>query len=218
MEIALPDNGQRCVPGKILCIGRNYAAHAAEMNSPLPERPLVFLKPSTALIGNGQVIRIPVQSLDVHHEVELVAVIGRTGKHISEGEALSYIAGYGVGIDMTARDIQAHAKTKGQPWTVAKGFDTFAPLGDLVSANLLSDPHNLSVKLTVNGETRQEGNTRDMIFRLGYLVSYLSDIFTLERGDLIYTGTPEGVGPVKDGDQLRGSITGLPDLFVSVKA
>ena len=216
MTLTLPD-GRDLRPGKILCIGRNYAAHAAEMGSEVPSQPLVFLKPTTALIPDGGEIVLPPQSQDVHHELELVAVIGEGGKNIAEDGALAHVAAYALGLDLTARDVQAEAKKKGHPWSVAKGFDTFAPLGPLVNAASLGDPQALDITLTIDGETRQHGRTDRMLFPVARLVSYLSEVFTLEPGDLVYTGTPEGVGPVAPGQTLRCTGTGLADLTVTVR-
>ena len=216
-EITLSSTGLSVQPGKLLCIGRNYAKHAAEMQSNVPEEPMVFLKPSTALIGHGGRVVLPAASSDVHHEVELVAVIGRGGKNIPEAQALDYVDGYAAGLDMTARDLQSAAKKVGHPWSVAKGFDTFAPLGPIVPAREVGDPQQLPVRLTINGEVRQEGHTRDMIFSVAHLVAYCSRIFTLMPGDLLYTGTPDGVGPVRDGDVLEAIIGDLPPLRVKVK-
>ncbi len=187
------------------------------MQSDVPDEPLVFLKPSTALVGHGGTVLLPPQSQDVHHEVELVAVMGRGGKNIPESRALEHVAAYAVGLDMTARDLQALAKKKGHPWTVAKGFDTFAPLGPLVDASQVRDPQALEISLTVNGDVRQHGHTRDMIFPVARLIAYCSQIFTLMPGDLLYTGTPEGVGPVQDGDVLEARISGFPSLRVRVR-
>jgi 2-keto-4-pentenoate hydratase/2-oxohepta-3-ene-1,7-dioic acid hydratase in catechol pathway len=217
MKISLPESGLTLQPGKLLCIGRNYAKHAAEMKSDVPETPMVFLKPATALIGNDGVINLPAMTQDVHHEVELVAVVGKEGKNITEDDALDYVAAYAVGLDMTARDIQAVAKQKGHPWSVAKGFDTFAPLGALVPAAAIDDPQDLTIKLTIDGQVRQEGHTGDMIFSVAHLVAYCSRIFTLQPGDLIYTGTPEGVGPVHDGEELTAEISSMPPLIVRVR-
>lgn len=217
MVLTLPTSERSVKPGKLLCIGRNYAKHAAEMKSSVPTQPMVFLKPSTALIGSGETIVLPPHSADVHHEVELVIAIGKSGKNIDEDTALSHVAAYAVGLDMTARDIQAKAKQKGHPWSVAKGFDTFAPLGGFVPASDVSDPQSLAIRLSVNGEVRQAGQTVDMIFSVAHLIAYCSTIFTLEVGDLIYTGTPEGVGPVVDGDTLVAEIDGFPALTVDVK-
>ncbi|MEM8488506.1 MAG: fumarylacetoacetate hydrolase family protein, partial [Bacteroidota bacterium] len=198
-RITLPHNNTVINSPRIFCIGRNYAAHAAEMKSKVPEVPMVFLKPSTALARDGGEVVLPDLSAEIHHEVELVAVIGKGGKHIAPEHALDHICGYGVGLDMTARDIQAAAKKKGHPWSVAKGFDTFAPLGELVPASEVPDPHGLDIELKVNGKTRQAGNTLDMIFNLPALIAYCSRIFTLLPGDLLYTGTPEGVAQVHSG-------------------
>ena len=217
MPITLP-SGQPISSPRLFCIGRNYADHAAEMNSPVPSKPMVFLKPSTALVRNGGEVILPAMSNEVHHEVELVAVIGKGGKNIPEAGALGHVAAYAVGLDMTARDIQAEAKKKGHPWSVAKGFDTFAPLGELVPAQKIPDPQRLSIELRVNGEIRQQGSTANMIFPVARLIAYCSSIFTLLPGDLIYTGTPEGVGPVQTGDILEASVKGLPLLSVTVAA
>ncbi len=217
MELLLPSLGQGVKVGKLLCIGRNYAKHAAEMQSNVPEEPIVFLKPSTSLVGNGGAVLLPERSREVHHEVELVAVIGVGGKRIPEEKALDHVDAYAVGLDMTARDLQAAAKRKGLPWSVAKGFDTFAPLGPLVDARHIHDAQDLEIRLEVNGEVRQHGHTRDMMFSVARLVSYCSEIFTLMPGDLLYTGTPDGVGPVREGDVLEAHITGVPSLRVRVR-
>ena len=217
MILTIPGSDDALRPGKLLCIGRNYAKHAAEMKSDVPAEPMVFLKPSTALIGDGEQIVLPARSQDVHHEVELVAVIGRGGKNLAEADALQHVAAYAVGLDMTARDVQSVAKKKGHPWSVAKGFDTFAPLGPLAPADAVADPQDLTIALTVGGQTRQSASTRDMLFSVAALVAYCSTIFTLEPGDLIYTGTPEGVGPVQEGDELEATVTRLPPLRVSVR-
>lgn len=217
VQIEWPGTHRREPVGKLLCIGRNYARHAAEMKSDVPEVPMIFLKPASALVRTGDSVQLPPSSNDVHHEVELVALIGRGGRDIAEADALDHVAGYAVGLDMTARDIQGAAKKKGHPWSVAKGFDTFAPLGPLVPASAVDDPQNLSIQLTVNGAARQQGRTRDMVFSVAHLVAYCSTIFTLAPGDLLYTGTPEGVGPVQAGDQLEATVTGLPPLRVSVE-
>lgn len=215
-SVELPVSKQIVASPRLFCIGRNYAAHAAEMNSAVPRVPMVFLKPSTAIVRGGGAVLLPAISREVHHEVELVAVIGKQGKDIQEEDALGYVEAYAVGLDMTARDIQAAAKQKGHPWTVAKGFDTFAPLGQLIPATAIADPQQLSIQLRVNGEIRQHGHTSDMIFPVARLIAYCSSIFTLLPGDLIYTGTPEGVGPVNEGDVLEAEIKGLPKLNVSV--
>ena len=217
MKISLPQRPAPVPVGKLLCIGRNYADHAAEMNREAPDEPMVFLKPTSALIRTGGTVELPPQSQEIHHEVELVAVIGKEGKNISRDEVLDHVAAYAVGLDMTARDLQATAKEQRHPWSVAKGFDTFAPLGPLTSAAAVEDPQDLRIRLSVNGEVRQNASTRRLLFPVGELVQYCSQIFTLSPGDLLYTGTPSGVGPVADGDELEATATGLKPLRVSVQ-
>jgi 5-carboxymethyl-2-hydroxymuconate isomerase len=198
---------------KIFCIGRNYTDHAKEMNADVPEAPVFFLKPATAIIGSGEMIRIPPISDDVHHEVEMTVLLGRGGKDIPKSSALSHVAGYGVGLDMTLRDVQSEAKKKGLPWTLSKGFDTSAPLSGFVPADQISNPHNLKLKLDVNGVTRQQSNTRHVIFTIDELIAYVSRFFTFERGDVIFTGTPEGVARVATGDRLEATLS-TPDSAV----
>lgn len=190
----------------IFCIGRNYAEHAKELQNEVPEEPMVFLKPVSSVICDGESIVLPKQSREVHHEVELLVAIGQGGKNIGRKDALKHIAGYGIGIDVTARDLQQDAKKRSHPWTVAKGFDTFAPISNFVPATAIQDPQNLELKLEVNNKVRQQGNTRDMIFPVAELVAYLSTIFTLMPGDLIFTGTPEGVSAISKGDQIIASL------------
>ncbi|WP_164682531.1 fumarylacetoacetate hydrolase family protein [Cyclonatronum proteinivorum] len=203
----------------VFCIGRNYAAHAKELNNPVPALPVVFSKPITAITFDGGEIIIPTQhTKDVHHEAEMVVSIGKTGRFIPENEAMDYISGYAIGIDVTARDLQSALKAKSQPWTLAKGMDTFAPIGNFVPASAVADPADLTVSLSVNGERRQHGNTSDMIFSLPALISYLSGFVTLHSGDLIFTGTPEGVGPLKNGDSVTAVLgNNLSTLRLSVR-
>jgi len=215
-KITLPTAGSTVPVGKILCIGRNYADHADEMAGDVPDEPMVFLKPASAVIRDGETVRIPSHSREVHHEVELVAVIGNGGRDIPVSSALDHVDGYAAGLDMTARDLQSEAKERGEPWTVAKGFDTFAPLGPITAAGDIEDPQNLTLQVAVNGETRQRASTRDMVFSVANLVHYCSQIFTLAPGDLVYTGTPAGVGPVRHGDTVVASVTGCGRLHVSV--
>ena len=217
MKISIPSQAHPLSVGKVLCIGRNYAEHAAEMDRDVPDEPMVFLKPPSALVRSGAAVQLPPQSQDVHHEIELVAVVGQEGKRIPRAAALDHVAGYAVGLDMTARDLQAEAKERRHPWSVAKGFDTFAPLGPIRPAEAVDDVQDLTLQLTVNGDTRQEASTRHQIFSVQELVHYCSQIFTLSPGDLLYTGTPSGVGPVQDGDRLEATATGLESLRVSVE-
>ncbi|HEX9657029.1 MAG TPA: fumarylacetoacetate hydrolase family protein [Bacteroidota bacterium] len=203
--------------GKILCLGRNYAEHAREMDSELPEFPIVFLKPSTALLADGGGIKIPSFSSELHHEVELVVLIGKECRNIALKDAWDHIAGYAVGLDMTLRDVQTEAKKRGLPWSVAKGFDTSAPISTIVEKSAVPNPSELSLSLSVNGKIRQNSNTNKMIFSIDHVVSYLSSIFTLEQGDLIFTGTPEGVGAVVPGDILEAKLESVGTLRVHVE-
>ena len=215
--MTLPD-GRDVRPGKILCIGRNYAAHVAEMGDVTEADPVVFLKPTTALVGDGGEVVLPRQSDDVHHELELVAVVGTAGRHVPEADALDHVAAYALGLDLTARDLQAQAKANKGPWSIAKGFDTFAPLGPLAAAANVGDPQDLEIALSINGEERQRGTTDHMVYSVARIVSFLSSVFTLEPGDLIYTGTPEGVGKVRSGDRLVATCPTLPSLTVTARA
>ena len=205
-------------PDKIICIGLNYADHAAETKMEVPPEPVVFAKYSTALIGPGDAIRIPPSSSKVDYEAELVAVIGKPGRNIPEANALSHIAGYTVGHDVSARDYQLE-KPAGQ-WLLGKTFDTFAPIGpDFVTADEIPDPHALTVRCLLNGQTVQEGCTDQLIFRIESLVAYLSHVFTLAPGDLLFTGTPPGVGMgrtpplwLKSGDNVVCEVDGIGRL------
>jgi len=190
----------------IYCIGRNYTKHIEEMKSKKTDDPVVFLKPRSSIIFNDQTIYLPQQSSNVHHEVELVLLIGRDVRNCPVVEAHQTIQAVAVGIDVTARDIQSQAKKNGLPWTLSKGFDTFAPLGNFVEPDSLTDLQNLDLQVHVNGELRQLGNTSNMLFSTSEIISYLSHQFTLNPGDLIFTGTPEGVSPIVDGDILEASI------------
>uniref|UniRef100_C6E0C1 5-carboxymethyl-2-hydroxymuconate Delta-isomerase n=1 Tax=Geobacter sp. (strain M21) TaxID=443144 RepID=C6E0C1_GEOSM len=203
--------------GKILCIGRNYADHIKELGNETPERPVIFMKPASSVIGEGEEIVVPPYSSDCHHEAELALLIGTGGSNIPPGEALGHLAGYGVAIDLTLRDVQAQQKEKGLPWEIAKGFDTACPLSDFVPAAAVADPQSLTITLSVNGVKRQDGSTGLMIHRIPELIAYLSSIFTLEPGDLVLTGTPAGVGPIKSGDSVVAEITEVGRLQVSVK-
>jgi acylpyruvate hydrolase len=210
------DTGESLTVQSIFCLGRNYASHAREMQAEIPTNPVVFLKPSTALIESGGKIIIPPLSRELHYEVELVVVIGKDGKAIPEREALQHVYGYAVGLDMTLRDLQSEAKKKGLPWSVAKGFDTSAPVSTVANRDRVEDPHRLRLTLKVNGKIRQQASTGEMIFRVEEIIAYLSSIFTLRRGDLIFTGTPDGVGQVTSGDLLEADLESVGTLSVSV--
>jgi len=202
---------------KIICIGRNYAEHAKEMNSPVPSEPVVFMKPDTALIKDSKPFYYPDFSKDIHHEVELVIKISKTGKHIAPEFAHKYYEEIGIGIDFTARDIQAKCKEKGLPWEKAKSFDGSAPVGGFLPKEKLGDLNAIAFHLDVNGKTVQRGNTKDLLFPFDVLLSHISQFVTLKQGDLVYTGTPEGVGPVKPGDRLTAYIGNEKLLEFDVK-
>jgi acylpyruvate hydrolase len=204
--------------GKILCLGKNYAAHAREMKSDVPAEPVVFLKPSSSIIADGEDIVIPPFSREVHHEVELVMLIGSDARNVSQEDARQFILGYGVGLDMTLRDVQAKAKQNGLPWTVAKGFETSAPVSEFVPAQEIGNIQDIDIRCTVNGSVRQQSSVSNMIFSVEEIVSYLSSIFTLEAGDLVFTGTPEGVAEVKPGDIVEAELIGYTKTTHSVKA
>ena len=216
MRTARLTSGRHFPIGKILCIGRNYTEHIKELGNATPEAPVVFIKPSSSVIGEGEAIVIPPYSHDCHHEAELALLIGRKGKDIPVDRAMEYIAGYGVGIDLTLRDVQGELKKKGLPWEIAKGFDTACPLSAFVEASNVADPQNLQIRLTVNGEIRQDGNTSMMIHRIPAIISHMSRSFTLEPGDIILTGTPAGVSRIVSGDTLAAEIQGVATLHVSV--
>ncbi len=199
--------GGRVLPvGKIVAVGRNYADHAREMGAEPPEEPILFLKPSTALLSEPTELALPTFSREIHHEVEMVLRVGRSGVRWSAAEAELAIDGVAVGLDLTARDLQAAAKQKGQPWAVAKGFDGSAPLGNWSPVSDVRDLGNLSLGLRVDGTWRQRGNTRDMIHDVVTLLRYISARFTLEAGDLVFTGTPSGVGPLLPGQRIRAEL------------
>lgn len=189
---------------KIVAIGRNYINHAKELNNPVPEEPVIFLKPDTAVLRDDKDFYYPEFSKDIHYEVEVVLRICNEGKHVAEKFAHKYYDAIGLGIDFTARDIQQKHKEKGLPWELAKAFDQSAVISPLILKEELGDLSNLSFSLQKNGETVQLGNTKDVIFHFDQLIAYISERITLRKGDLIYTGTPEGVGPVQIGDLLEG--------------
>lgn len=203
---------------KIICIGRNYAQHAKELGNEIPDEPVVFLKPETALIPRGHPFYYPAHSQDVHFEVELVVRIEKVGKHIEERFAHRYYSSIGLGLDFTARDIQQECKAKGLPWEKAKAWDHSAPLSEeFIPLEELNDVTDIPFSLTQNGIMVQEGNSKDMLFSIDRLIQEVSKYFTLKIGDLIYTGTPAGVGPISVGDELIGRIGGREMFSLKVK-
>ncbi|GAB4046697.1 fumarylacetoacetate hydrolase family protein [Spirosoma litoris] len=202
---------------KIICVGRNYADHVKELNNEQPEDPVIFMKPETAIPLKNEPFFYPDFSSDVHHEVEILVKINRVGKNIDEKFAHKYYDEIGIGIDFTARDLQSKLKAKGLPWELAKGFNGSAPISGFVPKTDFPDLQNLNFHLDINGETRQTGNTNLMMFKIDYLISFVSRYFLLQQGDIIFTGTPKGVGPVQIGDRLTAYIEDKPMLTFDVK-
>lgn len=214
---AFQNSEQRIVIGKIVCLARTYKKHAREMHTNTTKDPLLFLKPASAVIFSGDSIYIPKVTKCLHHEVELGIVIGKKCINVLPHKALEYVLGYLVALDITARDIQLEAKKRGWPWSVAKGFDTFAPISSVVKKEEIMNPNNIDLLLKVNGEIRQHSNTKYMIYPAEKIISFVSGIMTLERGDLIMTGTPEGVGEIKEGDILQATLDNICSLTVDVR-
>jgi len=210
--------GRRLAVGKILAVGRNYADHKAEMGTPAEAPPVVFFKPSSALLGDGGVLRPPAEAGALHHEVELVVVIGTAGRAIPRGRALDHVLGYAVGLDMTLRELQAQAKQRGEPWSLSKGFDGSAPVSRVVARDDVGDESGLEISLDVNGKRKQHGNTDQMLHSVADLIVQLSRWNTLERGDLIFTGTPAGVGPVVAGDRLEARLERVASLAITIES
>ncbi|WP_020603573.1 fumarylacetoacetate hydrolase family protein [Spirosoma spitsbergense] len=202
---------------KIICVGRNYVEHIKELNNEQPEDPVIFMKPETAVPLKNEPFFYPDFSQDVHHEVEILVKINRVGKNIEEKFAHKYYDEIGVGIDFTARDLQSKLKAKGLPWELAKGFNGSAPISGFVPKSDFPDLKNLNFHLDINGETRQQGNTSLMLFQIDYLISFVSRFFLLQQGDILFTGTPKGVGPVQIGDKLTAFIEDKPMLTFDVK-
>ena len=201
-----------CLPSKIVCVGRNYADHARELGNDVPKIPLIFLKPPSSIINPGEAIILPSQSQQVEHEGELVVVISKLGRNITVEDARNHILGYTIGNDVTARDLQ---KTDGQ-WTRAKGFDTFCCFGPWIETDF--DISDALITCKVSGQPRQMGSTRDMVFNVSTLIAFVSSVMTLEAGDILFTGTPSGVGPLKAGDEVVVEIEGLGKLSNPVRA
>jgi len=202
---------------KIIAIGRNYAEHARELNNPIPDKPVIFLKPDTALLKDNKPFYIPDFSSDIHYELEVVLKIAKEGKHISEKFAPKYYEELGLGIDFTARDIQAIHKEKGLPWELAKAFDHSAAISSFIAKTEIEDLYELPFELKINNETRQVGNTKNILFSFEKIIAFVSQYITLKKGDLIFTGTPAGVGQVKPGDKLEAWLQGQQLLNFDIK-
>jgi len=202
--------------GRIYCVGRNYAEHAREMgHDPDREPPFFFMKPADAIVANGATIPYPRETKDLHHEIEMIVAIGQGGADIPAGKALDHVFGYGVGLDMTRRDLQTAAKKLGRPWEMGKAFDDSAPCTALKPASMIGHPAKGAIWLKVNGKIAQKGDLSEMIWNVPETISHLSTLITLRPGDIIMSGTPAGVGPVKAGDKLEGHVDGVGDLTIT---
>ncbi|MDK6077872.1 fumarylacetoacetate hydrolase family protein [Massilia varians] len=216
-SLAVADSQERFPIRRVFCVGRNYGAHAREMGSdPNREPPFFFTKPADAVVPAGGAVPYPPATRDLHHEVELVVALGAGGSNIDPSDAMSLVWGYGVGLDLTRRDLQALAKDAGRPWDMAKGFDASAPCSPLIPATKLGHPQDARIWLEVNGALRQEGNLNEMIWPIADVIGHLSRLVTLAPGDLIYTGTPAGVAALKPGDRVRGGVDGVAEFALSI--
>ncbi len=219
-------SSDKFVVRNIFCIGKNYLDHIKEFDTPagaaeVPKTPVVFLKPTSAIMADRVMVSIPVYngkpiSNDLQNEVELVVVIGKGGFDITADRAMEHVLGYAVGIDFTLRDIQSEAKAKGLPWEIAKGFRSSSPVSEIVRKEEIGDPENLGIRLKVNGVTKQDGNTSQMIFRINYIIHYLSSIFGLSEGDIIFTGTPAGITKLNPGDTIEAEIDSIGKLNIKI--
>jgi fumarylpyruvate hydrolase len=217
--IAPTSDGHGFPVRRIFCVGRNYAEHAKEMGDvPDPEAPFFFMKWAEVLVGDGATIAYPPGTGNFHHEVELVVAIGKAGRNIDPANALAHVWGYAVGLDMTRRDLQLEARGKGRPWDIGKNFDQAAPLGLLHPASAFPDPSKGAIRLTVNGKEVQSADLNDLLNPVDRVIAFLSTLYRLEPGDLIYTGTPAGVGPVVIGDVMVATVEGLTPLTITVGA
>jgi 2-keto-4-pentenoate hydratase/2-oxohepta-3-ene-1,7-dioic acid hydratase in catechol pathway len=202
--------------GKIVCVGQNYLKHISELASKRQDKPVLFLKPSTAILNEGNTIRLPEYSSEVHYETELALLVGKRASRISSENWKEYITGTGIALDLTLRDLQTFAKEHGLPWAIAKGFDGSCPVSGFIPIEAVPDIQALEIELYVNRVLKQHGSTRDMIFPVAYLLEFITSIFTLEPGDIILTGTPSGVGPIAAGDRLEARITAVGSMAFNV--
>jgi 2-keto-4-pentenoate hydratase/2-oxohepta-3-ene-1,7-dioic acid hydratase in catechol pathway len=203
--------------GSIICLAQTYEKHADEMHSTLPPEPVLFLKPASAVIYSGDSILIPPRSSCIHHEIELGVVIGQRAHHVSKNDALDVVLGYLVCLDITARDIQSRAKKSGLPWSIAKGFDTFAPISEMRKKEDIENPNDLLLELSCNGNVRQRESTDQLHWSVQEIISFISTIMTLDQGDIIFTGTPEGVGEIQKGDVLEARLYQNEEILCSLK-
>lgn len=218
-SLAVEGSEARFPVGRIYCVGRNYAEHAREMgHDPDREPPFFFMKAANSIVPSGSTIGYPVGTKDVHHEIEMVVAIGKGGKDIPVDKALDHVWGYAVGLDMTRRDIQGEAKKMGRPWEMGKSFDESAPISALKPVSAVGHPAKGAIWLKVNGQVKQQGDLAMQIWTVPEQINYLSKLITLQAGDLIFSGTPAGVGPVKAGDRLEGHVDGVGDLTVTYRS
>ncbi len=221
--VAVPVNGESGLfpVHRIYCVGRNYEEHAKEMGFTGREAPFFFLKPTDALVfvANGETGQMPYPSLtqNLHHEIELVVAIGKGGRDIPASEAMSHVYGYAVGLDMTRRDLQGEMKKQGRPWCIGKGFDHSAPMGPITKAADAGSVEHAEISLDVNGQTRQKSSTEQLMWKIPEIIEHLSAAWELQPGDLIFTGTPEGVAAVKSGDLMVGAVAGLGNLKIQIQ-
>jgi fumarylpyruvate hydrolase len=217
--LPVADTSDRFAVRRIYCVGQNYAAHTREMGGD-PERspPFYFSKPADAIVASGATIPYPSRTEDLHHEIELVVALGGSGSRLSAKDAEKIIFGYAVGIDLTRRDLQAQAKKSGRPWDTSKGFDNSAPISALRRASEIGHPGTGRIWLSVNGQVRQDADLKDMIWNVSEALAELSTYYELQPGDLLFTGTPAGVGPVLRGDRLQGGVDGVAQISVSIEA
>lgn len=216
-SVEVDGRAERFPVHRIYCVGRNYAAHAREMGrDPDREPPFFFMKPADSVVANGADVPYPPETNNLHHEIELVVAIGKGGVNIPENKALDHVFGYAVGNDLTRRDLQLAARDKGRPWDTGKGFDHSAPITAIHEVGAVGHPAQGRIWLAVNGEIKQDGDLTELIWNVPETISYLSGLFELQPGDLIYTGTPAGVGPLVKGDVVTGGIAGLPDLMTRI--
>lgn len=221
--LKVKDSSELFEVNNVYCIGKNYLEHIKEMETPdvIPSEPVTFLKPNSAVVPSGSIVKIPVVngkpiSDNMQNETEIVIAIGKKGKDIAENFAGEYIFGYAIGLDLTLRDIQSNAKKTGQPWSISKGFYGSAPVSDIIKADDMPDPKNMDFELRINGKLKQSGNSNQMMFNINKLISYISHIFSLEKGDLIFTGTPEGISKLNQMDVLEADLAGLTKLQIKI--
>lgn len=225
-KLKVKDSAETIEVKNVFCIGKNYADHISEVkiegiDNSIPKEPVVFLKPTTAIETVNNIIKVPELnskpiSQNLQNEVELVIIIGKDGDNIPEENALEYVYGYAVGIDFTLRDLQTEMKKQGKPWAVAKGFKTSSPVGEIVPAENIANAQALDIKLSINGEEKQSGNTSQMLFSIKFIIHYLSSIFGLRNGDIIFTGTPAGITKLKAGDRVKAEIQNIGTLEVTI--